>query len=199
MSTHIRALAFVLALLAIVAAPAAQAQKIGYTNQEAILANMPEMQDVQQQLQQEYQRQQQELQREQQAFQERVQRYQRQQSLLSDSVRTQRERELQQRQAELQQALQQREQQLQQREMELMQPLFEELQTAIEDVAASQSVDVVLRAQSMLWVDTNSSNVVDITPDVAQQLGIDISGAETQPSPSVEDAASPVPPEGGGQ
>lgn len=198
MSTSIRVVTVLFALAAFVAAPAAQAQKIGYTNQEAILANMPEMEDVQRQLQQEYQQQQQELQQEQQAFQQQVQRYQRQQSLLSDSVRAQRERELQQRQAELQRTLQQREQQLQQRELELMQPLFEELQTAIQDVAASQNVDVVLRAQSMLWVDPNSSNVVNITADVAQQLGIDLSGTETQPTPSVEDASSPLP-SGGGQ
>jgi outer membrane protein len=197
MSTSIRVVALVFAVFAFVAAPVAQAQKIGYTDQEAILVNMPEMQDVQQQLQQELQRQQQELQQQQQAFQQRVQRYQRQQSLLSDSVRTQREQALQQRQAELQQALQQREQQLQQRELELMQPLFEELQAAIQDVAAAQNVDVVLRTQSLLWVDQNSSNVVDITADVAQQLGIDISGTDTQPSPTVEDPTAV--PTGGGQ
>ena len=174
-------------VVALVAAPAAHAQKIGYTNQEAILANMPEMEDVQSQLQQAAQQQQQELQQE-----------QNQQSLLSDSARVRRERELRQMQAELQQSLQNREQRLQQREMELMQPLLEELQTAIDDVAASQSIDVVMRTQALLYVDNNSQNVVDITPDVAQQLGIDLSGTPTAPQPSVDNASSPAPTSGGG-
>jgi outer membrane protein len=185
-------------VVALVAAPAAHAQKIGYTNQEAILANMPEMEDVQSQLQQAAQQQQQELQQEQQEFQQKMQEYQNQQSLLSDSARARRERELRQMQAELQQSLQNREQRLQQREMELMQPLLEELQTAIDDVAASQSIDVVMRTQALLYVDNNSQNVVDITPDVAQQLGIDLSGTPTAPQPSVDNASSPAPTSGGG-
>ena len=193
MSTSTRVAALLLALAAFVVAPPAQAQKIGYTNQEAILANMPEMQNVQQQLQQAAQQQQQELQQEQQNFQEQMQRYQRQQSLLSDSVRARREQELRRMQAQLQQSVQSREQRLQQREMELMQPLLEELQAAIEDVAATQNVDVVLRTQSLLWANPDSENVVNITADVARKLGIEV--AETQPSPSVDD--TDMPPGGG--
>lgn len=189
-----RILAVALLGLAVLMAPEAQAQKIGYTNQEAILANMPEMQQVQQQLQQEAQRQQQELQQEQQEFQQKMQRYQQQQSLLSDSVRSQREQELREMQASLQQSLQNREQQLQQRELELMQPLLEELQTAINDVASTQSIDVVLRTQAMLYVDQESQTVVNITDDVAEKLGIDLSNTETAPRPTVDsDASSPAP------
>lgn len=199
MLNRIRVIAFALLVFAVAAAPAAQAQKIGYTNQEAILANMPEMQGVQQQLQQAAQQQQQELQQERQEFQQRMEQYQNQQSLLSDSARAQRERELRQMQSELQQSLQNREQQLQQREMELMQPLLEELQTAIDDVAQSQNIDVVMRTQALLYVDNNSQNVVDITPDVAEQLGIDLSGTATQPQPSVDNTSSPAPTGGGGQ
>jgi outer membrane protein len=198
MLNQIRKIAFALLVFAVAAAPAAHAQKIGYTNQEAILANMPEMQNVQQQLQQAAQQQQQELQQERQEFQQRMQQYQKQQSLLSDSVRAQRERELRQMQAQLQQSLQNREQQLQQREMELMQPLLEELQSAIDSVAAQRNVDVVMRTQALLYVNQDSDNVVDITQDVAQQLGIDLSGTPTQPEPSVNNANNPTGPTGGG-
>jgi len=164
----------------------AQAQKIGYTNQELILSNMPEMQGVQQQLQQAAQQQQQQLQQEQQQFQQRLQTYQRQQSLLADSVRARREQELRQQQMQLQQSAQNREQQLAQREMELMQPLLEELQTAISDVAAQQNIDVVMRTQALLYVDQESSNAVDITVDVARALGIEVPEEGAQPEPSVD-------------
>ncbi|WP_022835103.1 OmpH family outer membrane protein [Salisaeta longa] len=165
----------------------AQAQKIGYTNQEAILANMPEMEQVQQQLQEFAMQQRQELQQQQQTLQQQFQRYQRQQSLLSDSSRAQRRRELQQMQQNLQQQAQASDQAFQQRQRELMQPLLEELQTAIEEVAQSRSIDLVMRTQALLYVQPSSSNVVDITEPVAQKLGIDISGAQTAPAPTVED------------
>lgn len=190
-------LTIALLFVALAAAPEVNAQKIGYTNQEAILANMPEMQDVQQQLQQAAQQQQQQLQQEQQEFQQKMQQYQKQQSLLSDSARAQRERELRQMQAELQQSLQNREQRLQQREVELMQPLLEELQTAINNVAEAQNVDVVMRSQALLYVNQNNSNVVDITQEVAGQLGIDVS-QQTQPEPSVDNSGTPTPTGGGG-
>jgi outer membrane protein len=195
MSTIHRVAAIVLLSWAWIALPTAQAQKIGYTNQEAILANMPEMEEVQQKLQTAAQQQQQELQQERQQFQQQVQRFQKQQSLLSDSVASRRERELQQRSQELQQSMQQRQQQLAQRERELMQPLLEELQTAINDVAAQENIDIVMRTQALLYVDQNSSNVVDITQQVATKLGIDLSGTETQPQPSVENPGTPT---GGG-
>lgn len=179
-----------------VAAPA-EAQRIGYTNQEAILANMPEMQDIQQQLQKEAKQQQQQLQKERKQLQQDMQEYQQQQSLLDDSARQQREQELRQRQSQLQQQLQQRQQQLQQRERELMQPLLEDLQSAIDNVAAQQNLEVVMRTQALLYVDQNSDRVVDITPDVAEQLGINLDQTPQEPAPTVDPNAGPG--GGGGQ
>ena len=87
MIRRLQSLALLLLVGGLLFAAPAQAQKIGYTNQQLILVNMPEYTNVQQQLQQEAQRQQQELQQEQQQFQQRLQTYQRQQSLLADSVK----------------------------------------------------------------------------------------------------------------
>jgi len=72
--------------------------KIGYTNQEAILANMPEMQQVQQKLEQRAQTMRQEMQQEQQQLQEMIAKYQKQQALLSDERKAEREQELRQQQ-----------------------------------------------------------------------------------------------------
>lgn len=197
MHIRVRVFAGLLILLGIVAAPATYGQKIGYTNQEAILANMPEMQDVQQTLKQEARQQQRELQQQQKKFQKQVQQYQQQQSLLSDSARSQRERELRRMRNKLQQASQERQQELRQRERELMQPLLEDLQGAIDSVAAARDIDVVMRTQALLYVDQNSGSVVDITQEVAQQLGINLDQQPSEPSPSVDPGAN-APPTGGG-
>lgn len=178
--------------------PTAQGQKIGYANQEALLANMPEMSEVQRQLQQEARQQQQELQKEQKELQRKMQQYQQQQSLLSDSARAQRERELRQLQQKLQKSSQQRQQDLRQRERELMQPLLEDLQGAIESVASQQDIDVVFRSQALLDVDENSSSVVNISPDVAQQLGIQLQQTPGEPAPTVQPSGTPTT-QGGGQ
>lgn len=164
----------------------AHGQKIGYANQEALLANMPEMNEVQRQLQQEAQQQQKELQQEQQQLQKEMKQYQQQQSLLSDSAQSQREQELRQRQQELQKSSQQRQQQLRKREQELMQPLLEELQTAIETVSDRENLDLVLRSQALLDVRESAGNVVNISPQIAQELGIELQEAPSEPSPTVD-------------
>ena len=70
---------FLLVLLAgLLVGPVAHGQKIGYANQEAILANMPEMKEVQTKLQQEARQQQQELQKERKELQQKMQQYQQQ-------------------------------------------------------------------------------------------------------------------------
>jgi len=161
-------------------------QRIGFTNQEAVLANMPGIEDVQQQLQEETVRLQGNLQEQQQEFQEQVQRYEQQQSLLSDERLQERETELREMQTELQRSQQEAEQELAQREMELMQPLLEELQTAINEVAADQNLDLVLREQALLYVNGSTSDVVNITRDVASRLGIEIDETEAEPGPSLD-------------
>ncbi|MES3630995.1 MAG: OmpH family outer membrane protein [Longimonas sp.] len=161
-------------------------QRIGFTNQEAVLANMPGIQDVQESLQQETVRLQGNLQEMQQEFQEQLQRYEQQQGLLSDERRQEREDELRQMQVELQRSQQEAEQELAQREMELMRPLLEELQDAINEVAAEQNLDLVLREQALLYVSGTTNDVVNITLDVATRLGIDIDESEVEPGPSLE-------------
>jgi len=177
----------------------AQAQKIGYTNQEAILANMPKMQGVQQTLQKEAKRQQRQLRRQQQKFQKRVKQYQQQQSLLSDSAQSRREQELRRMQKELQQEQQKQQKQLRQRERKLMQPLLEDLQSAIDSVSSARDLDVVMRTQALLYVDQNSNSVVDITREVAEGLGISLDQEPGEPSPSVQPNANTPTPTGGGQ
>lgn len=156
----------------------AQTLKVGYTDHEVIIVNMPEYQSIQQQLQRDVQTGQQEIQAMYQDFQEKLERYQRQQPVLSEEIRQQREQELSQLQNTIQQTAAGKEQELGQREMELMAPIFERVQAAIDEVAQNQGLDLVLRTQVgqqpvILYV--NPSTIVDITMEVAQELGLDVS------------------------
>jgi len=187
-----------LLLAGLLVGPVAHGQKIGYANQEAILANMPEMSEVQRKLRQEARQQQQQLQKQRKELQRKMQQYQQQQSLLSDSARAQRERQLRQQQQQLQKSSRQRQQQLRKQERKLMQPLLEDLQSAIETVSARRDLDLVLRSQALLDVDENSSSVVNISPEVAQELGIQLQQSPEEPAPTVE-PTSPATQGGGGQ
>jgi outer membrane protein len=174
-----------LALIALVAPLSAQAQSqnlsIGYTDYEVLLANMPEMQSVQQQIQTFFQTRQTELQQAAQQLQESAEQYQRQSSLLSEEAKAEREQTLVTSQQELQQRSGRAEQELAQRRAELMRPLFEKLQGAIDAVSAEKGLDLVLPTQVggdpfILYV--NDQTIVDITRDVAARLGIPVNETE---------------------
>jgi len=165
----------------------AQALKVGYTDHEVIIVNMPDYQNVQEQLQSVYQGSQQELQTLYQNYQEQLERYQRQQSLLSEERRQEREQELMQLQMDIQQQAQQKDQELAQREAELMKPILERVQAAIDQVATEKGLDLVLRSQVgaqpiLLYV--NENTIDDITLDVARNLGLDVSEAEASSASS---------------
>lgn len=186
-------------LSAAVAVAPAQAQEIGFVDQQAILASMPGMQDVQQQMQQEMKEQQRQIQQERQQFQKELKQFRQQQSLLDDSARAERKRRLQKRQQEIQQSTQKRRQQMQQRRRKLMQPLLEKLQGAIDKVAAQQELEAVIRQQVLLYDDQTSDRVVDISRDVAQELGISLTQSPGEPSPTVNPNQNTPPPGGGGR
>lgn len=175
-----RSATFLVALLmvgAVAQNASAQQLKVGYTDHEIIIVNMPEYQTLQQRLQQEYQSGQQELQQLYQGYQEKLDRYQKQQALLSEETRQQREQELMQMQQDLQQQAQAKDQELGQREAELMKPLLERVQNAIDTVAEQQELDLVLRAQvgtQPLLLYVNQDRIVDITMDVARNLGLEV-------------------------
>lgn len=149
-----------------------QALRVGYTDPDVIVLNMKEYQNIQQQLQKEAEESQAALQDMFNEYQQKLERYQRQQALLSEQRRQEREQELLQLQQQIQEASTRRQQQLAQREAELMQPLLERVQQVIDQVAQEQNLDIVLRAQALLYV--KEGRVVDITREVARRLGIQV-------------------------
>ena len=160
----------------------AQATKIGFTDHEVIIASMPEYGAIQQQLQQEYLAAQQALQSLAEEFQSDVEEYQVQQRLLTEERRAAKEKELGERQQELQAAAAKKDEDLAGMEANLMQPIFEQVQEAIDKVALSHGLDVVIRHRVgvqpvILYV--NPETVKDITIEVARELGIEVPDEET--------------------
>ncbi len=152
--------------------------KIGYTDHELLIAAMPDYRNVQQTLQAEYQTSQNVLQALYEEFQGKVDRYQKQQALLSDERRAEREAELAQAQQEIQQKAAESEQELVEREADLLSPIFERVDVAIKKVASSNNLDLVLRIQAgpqqPIILYANEDRIMDITREVAVELGLDV-------------------------
>ncbi len=159
------------------------ALKIGYTDHEILISNMPEFQDIQRALQEEFDATEKVLQAMAEDLQGKVERYQTQQSLLSPQRRAEREADLQASQQELQQKAADAQDDLAQREAELLSPLFERVDAAIKKISEEKGLDLVLRIQAgrtqPIILYANEDRIVDITLDVARELGIDVSGAES--------------------
>ena len=187
-----------LALLPALAHAQTAPPKIGYTDHEILLANMPQMATVRQTMQTAIQQSQQTLGARQQRLQTRVEEYQRRQSLLSAEVRQQRERELGALQDSLQAEAGAAQQALGAREAELMRPLYESLQNAIDAEAQAKGLDVVLPTQvggQPLILYVNRDRVTDITRDVARRLGIQVND-ESAPGATPAAGGAPTRPAG---
>lgn len=173
-SRHIGLWALSLIPALFVAQPiAAQALKVGYTDANLIIAQLPEYRTVMERLQSLAEAGQAEYQELIQKFQADLTDYQRKQALLSPEARQTREERLAEEQAKIQQYLQGKEQELGQREVELLGPLLDKVQDAINDVAEANGFNLILSAQSgsspvILYADQN----MDITRDVLEKLGI---------------------------
>ena len=152
--------------------------RIGYTDHEILIQTMPDYRNVQQQLQTEYQSSQNVLQALYEDFQGKVERYQKQQALLSEERRAEREAELAQAQQEIQKKAADSEQELVKREADLLSPIFTRVDTAIKKVAAANNLDLVLRIQAgpmqPIILYANEDRIMDITREVAIELGLDV-------------------------
>ncbi|MEM1269271.1 MAG: OmpH family outer membrane protein [Bacteroidota bacterium] len=168
-------LAGVLLAVGLLAAPQASAQglKVGYTEADIIVAQMPEYRDMVQELQGFVEAGQQEYQGLVESYQEKLADYQQKQALLSEQARATREEELVELQGQIQQFAAAKEQEVAQKEAELLGPLLDRVQTAINEVAAEQGLQLVLNSraagQPMILF---ASDEMNITEAVMSKLGI---------------------------
>ncbi len=158
------------------------ALKIGYTDHASLIAAMPLFQQAQQTLQAEARQDEEGLRAMFDEYQEKLDRYQKQQALLTTERREQREQELLLLQQDIQNAEQMSQQKLGERQAELYAPIFDLVDEALQAVAKEKGLDIVLRSRigptEPLILYVNEDKIVDITLDVAQKLGLDVSGDE---------------------
>lgn len=150
----------------------AQTLKLGYANAEALLPYLPAYQDIAQKVQRHVQSSQEVLQVKADQFQADYAQFEKQASLMAADARAEREAQLSQRYAQLQQLGVEKEAEAAEYEQSLITPLLEKVQEAVDAVAKAKGLDIVLRAPSILYV--NEETIVDITPDVASRLGLNI-------------------------
>lgn len=150
----------------------AQQLKVGYANAEAILVNLPEYRDIGAKVQRHVQSSQEVLQVKADEFQEAYDKFEKQASLMAADARAEREAQLTTRYNELQQLGVEKETEAAEYEQSLIKPVLEKVQSAVDAVAAEKELDIVLRAPGILYV--NENTIVDITPDVAKRLGLDV-------------------------
>lgn len=177
---------FILAFL--VAAVSAEAQdtalKIGYTNAEYILSNMPEAKQIEAELK-DYEKQlSTQLQSKSTDFDTKVQEYQRSAENMIPEVRADKERELQSLQQSIQKFQQDAEASLRRKQGELLQPAFDKIQTAIDEVAKANDYTHIFNSGqpevglNILLYGRDEDNISDL---VLKQLGIE------PPPPPAED------------
>ena len=177
---------FILAFLA--AAVSAEAQdtglKIGYTNAEYILSNMPEAKQIEAELK-DYEKQlSTQLQSKSTDFDTKVQEYQRSAENMIPEVRADKERELQSLQQSIQKFQQDAQTSLQRKQGELLQPAFDKIQTAIDEVAKANDYTHIFNSGqpevglNILLYGRDEDNISDL---VLKQLGIE------PPPPPAED------------
>lgn len=169
-NTMLRKTSGLLALFMFLVSTGAFAQlDIGIVNTNEVLSNLPERQQIQQQLNSFVQQKQQELEQASTEFQNAVAQYQQNQSDMTQQQREQREKELSQMEQNLTQQQQSIQQEVAQKRQELLGPIFNRIDQAIQSVAEANNLDYVLNETT----GTGESIVAytdDATTNITQQV-----------------------------
>jgi outer membrane protein len=170
---------WIIVLVFLAAAVTANAQdgglKIGYTNAEYILSNMPEAKQIESDLKVHEQQLSSQLEAKSKDFQAKYQEYQQNAQNMIPEVRADKEQELQNLQNSIQKFQQDAQMSLQRKSGELLEPVFEKIQNAIDAVAKANGYTHVFNSGqpeaglNILLYARDEDNISDL---VLKQLGI---------------------------
>lgn len=166
-----------LALVFVIGATSASAQKLGRVDLAAIVPNMPEYTEAVANLESLGKELSAQLEQMNVEFNNKYADYDKNVSTYSDSVRQMKERELMEMQQRLQDMQQYAQQDLQKKEADLMTPIYDKANAAVNKVAAAGGYAVVFstagdQAASAGLAYFDPAQVKDITADVKKELGI---------------------------
>ena len=157
----------------------ASAQNKGFFHERAIVLNMPEYAGIQQTLARQARTNQTEYEQRVTSFQEDYAAYMQKRGTLNENEQAQREQELARRQQEIRQAPTVAQEELMMKQQELLEPLFTKIQGALETVAEEEDLEVIYNIEALSYIDEDE--FVNVTPLVAEELGLDITGGAATP------------------
>jgi outer membrane protein len=153
----------------------AQTTKIGYTNVDYILNNIPEAKDIENKLKTEKAQYDKLLQDKIAVFQPKLDDYQKNGQTMSPVIRADREKELQNAQAAIQEFSQNSETALQQKQQQLLAPVLEKIDKTVKEVAKENGYTYVFNTDAgpgttpILLVAPDADNISDL---VFKKLGV---------------------------
>lgn len=151
-----------------------QAQvKIGYMDVQAVMSELPQMDDVQSQLEGFVSEKQQQLQDRTASFQEAVANYQENQASMSQQQQNAREEELGNMEEDLRTFQQSLQTEIQQYRQQLLAPVYEDIDVAIANIAEEMDLDFVLNKATMRGeniVQFSAQETLNITNRVVQRI-----------------------------
>lgn len=151
-----------------------QAQiKIGFMDVQAVMSELPEMNNVQTELEGFVTEKQQQLQDRTASFQEAVANYQENQASMSQQQQTAREEELASMESDLRSFQQSLQTEIQQYRQQLLAPIYEDIDQAIANIAEEKDLDFVLNKATMRGeniVQFSAEETLNITNSVVQRI-----------------------------
>nr|WP_319400047.1 OmpH family outer membrane protein [uncultured Carboxylicivirga sp.] len=150
---------------------AQQPMKFGHLNSSELMAAMPELKALQEQIDSEFKVKEDQLAVMQQELQKKQQEYQTNASALTPEQRQAKEQEMMELNQKVQNYYMLAQQQMQAKQQELMAPIMQKFQAAIQEVGDEQGFLYIFDLASRVPL-FNSEKSVDVTPFVKEKLGI---------------------------
>lgn len=164
---------FLIAVLSLVSLYASAQVKIGYTNTDYIISQMPEAKQIDSEVRGYEKQLSNKLQLQAQGLQQEYQKFQQEAQNMTEEARNSRARELEEMRNDLQQGQVEAEASLQRKQVELLQPIFDKIQGAIDKVATDNGYTYVLSSDAgnmpILLHAPEKDNISDL---VLKELGI---------------------------
>ncbi|WP_192822314.1 OmpH family outer membrane protein [Rufibacter sp. LB8] len=163
--------------------------KIGYTNANYIISQLPESRQIESDLKAHSSQLEKELQNKYKTYQEKVEAYKKGATGMTDVVRADREKELTTLQASIEEFQRNADASLQKKEQTALEPVMGKIQKSIDKVAKENGFTHIFTAEALLFGPEDGNNFTDL---VLKDLGVTPApkGAATSPAASAAPATS---------
>jgi len=166
-----------------------QPLKIGYTNVEYILLQLPESKQIESELKTHSTQLENQLQAKYTEYQTKVDAYQKSAATMDKTIRDDKEKELMNMNNSIQEFQRTAQASLQSKEKSLVDPVIAKIDKAIKDVAKESGYTYVISNQALLAGPEGG----DISPLVLRKLGVDPSKVQPEPAPAAASPAAATP------